>query len=70
MFFKPTFLPLVRECDHDIPLIQGATHVNIRTYRYPPALKDEIERQIPEMLRAGIIRPGSLFSSVSGEKER
>lgn len=41
--------------DHDIPLIPGATPVSIRPYRYPPALKDEIERQVQEMLASGII---------------
>jgi hypothetical protein len=37
----------------------GATPVNIRPYRYPPSLKDEIERQVTEMLKAGIIRPSA-----------
>lgn len=38
--------------------------MNIIPYRYPPTLKDEIEKQITQMLQAGIIRPSSSeFSS-------
>jgi hypothetical protein len=38
--------------------------VNIRPYRYPPALKTEIEKQIEDMLKKGIIQPSSsLFFS-------
>jgi hypothetical protein len=38
--------------------------VNVRPYRYPPALKDEIEKQIAEMLAKGLIQhSSSLFSS-------
>jgi hypothetical protein len=59
VFSTPSTLPPVRTCDHSIPLIQGATPVNIRPYRYPPSLKDEIERQVTEMLKAGIIRPSA-----------
>jgi hypothetical protein len=38
-------------------LIVGATLVSVRPYRYPPAVKDEIERQITEMLQSGIVQP-------------
>jgi hypothetical protein len=38
--------------------------VHVRPYRYPPALKDEIEKQIAEMLSNEIIHHStSLFSS-------
>ena len=30
----PTELPLARNCDHRIPLVEGAWPVNIRSYRY------------------------------------
>ena len=30
--------------------------MNIRPYRYPPAQKDEIEKQLSEMLKNGIIK--------------
>lgn len=60
----PTALPPVRPYDHSIPLIQGARPVNIRPYRYPPALKDEIESQVEQMLLQGLIQPSqSSFSS-------
>jgi len=63
--FEPvTELPPQRVCDHEIPLVQGAKPVHIRSYRYPPALKDEIERQVAEMLAKGIIQPSvSEFAS-------
>lgn len=36
----------------------------IRPYRYPPGLKDEIEKQVNDMLSQGIIKPStSPFSS-------
>jgi hypothetical protein len=57
-------MPPPRSCDHSIPLVAGAKPVFIRPYRYTPALKDDIEKQIQEMLDKGIIRPSnSPFSS-------
>lgn len=36
----------------------------IRQYRYKPALKDEIEKQVSDMLQSGLIQPSSSsFSS-------
>lgn len=59
-----TGLPPKRSYDHTIPLIQGACPVNIRPYWYPPALKDEIESQVAQMLQHGLIQPSqSPFSS-------
>jgi hypothetical protein len=42
-------------------LIPGAKPFQIKPYRYPPALKDEVEKQVREMLHKGIIQPS--FSS-------
>ena len=55
VFTVPSSLPPKHSCDHAIPLISGATPVNIRAYRYPPSLKDEIERQVNTMLEQGLI---------------
>jgi hypothetical protein len=63
--FQPlTTLPPSRSCDHSIPLIDGARPVSIRPYRFSPALKDEIESQVTEMLQSGLIQHStSAFSS-------
>ena len=64
VFATPTELPPKRPCDHKIPLIPGARPISMRPYRIVPQLKDELEKQIKEMLKAGIIRPSnSPFSS-------
>ncbi|WVZ69878.1 LOW QUALITY PROTEIN: hypothetical protein U9M48_018599 [Paspalum notatum var. saurae] len=59
VFETPTALPPSRSCDHSIPLIAGATPVNVRPYRYTPAMKSEIEKQVQEMLDSGVIQPSS-----------
>jgi len=63
--FEPlSSLPPKRSCDHAIPLVPGAKAVSIRPYRYPPALKDEFERQVADMLAKEIIQPSQRsFSS-------
>lgn len=64
LFQEPTSLPPAREFDHHIPLIPGVKSVNMKPYRYSPTQKDEIERQIKEMLINGIIKPSqSPFAS-------
>jgi len=64
LFKDPDSLPPSREFDHHIPLIPGVKPVNVKPYRYSPTQKDEIERQIKEMLSNGIIRPShSPFAS-------
>lgn len=64
LFTGPTALPRRRPCDHTIPLVPGAQPVSVRPYRYAPALKTEIEKQVSEMLQQGLIRPStSPFSS-------
>lgn len=65
LFQEPTDLPPRRQCDHRIPLVPGASPVAVRQYRYKPALKDEIEKQVSEMLQSGLIQPStSAFSSL------
>jgi hypothetical protein len=59
LFQEPKELPPSRSFDHSIPLIEGVKPVNIKPYRYSPAQKDEIERQLREMLENGIIQPSS-----------
>lgn len=60
----PSGLPPSRRCDHVIPLIDGDTPVCVRPYRYPPTIKDEIEKQIVQMLKEGIVQHSvSPFSS-------
>jgi len=64
IFQVPTDLPPSRSCDHQIPLVPGATPVHVRPYRYAPKLKDEIGTQVQEMLQNGLIqKSSSSFSS-------
>jgi transposase InsO family protein len=64
VFAPVSSLPPERSCDHSIPLIAGAKPVQVRAYRYPPTLKDEIEKQVADMLAKGLIQPSlSEFSS-------
>lgn len=64
LFKEPDKLPPQRAFDHSIPLLPGVKPVNVKPYRYNPTQKDEIERQIQEMLNNGIIRPSqSPFAS-------
>lgn len=64
VFKEPNGLPPHRAVSHSIPLITGARPVQIRPYRFAPELKNEIEKQIAEMLQSGVIRPSnSSFAS-------
>uniref|UniRef100_A0A453F7H4 Reverse transcriptase domain-containing protein n=1 Tax=Aegilops tauschii subsp. strangulata TaxID=200361 RepID=A0A453F7H4_AEGTS len=64
LFEEPKGLPPQRAFDHSIPLVPGARPVNLRPYRHSPAQKDEVERQVAEMLAQGIIQPSvSPFAS-------
>lgn len=73
VFQEPKGLPPHRKFDHNIPLLPGAAPVNLRHYRYNPMQKNEIEKQVQEMLAQGIIRPSSSpFASPAllvGEKD-
>jgi hypothetical protein len=59
LFQEPKSLPPQRNCDHSIPLQQGTQPVNIKPYKYSPTQKDEIEKQLKEMLQQGIIKPST-----------
>lgn len=64
VFETPTGLPPRRKYDHTIPLLPGAQPISIRPYRIAPALKDEMEKQVKEILAACIIRQSNnAFSS-------
>lgn len=64
VFAEPTTLPKHRVWDHKIQLLEGTKPVNIRPYRYTPEQKSEIEKQVAEMLKQGLIVPSvSPFSS-------
>ncbi|XP_020245319.1 uncharacterized protein LOC109823445 [Asparagus officinalis] len=57
-------LPPSRSIDQKIQLEDGTKPICIRPYRHAHFLKDEIEKQVEEMLKKGIIRPSnSPFSS-------
>jgi hypothetical protein len=55
VFAEPQGLPPHRQYDHALTLEAGAQPPNIKPYRYSPAQKDEIESQVLEMLRTGVI---------------
>ena len=56
VFQETTTLPPQRTCDHTIDLVPGAQPINSRAYRLPPDQKDEVEKQLKEMLQKGLIR--------------
>jgi hypothetical protein len=56
VFQEPKGLPPIREKEHAIILKQGHDEINVRPYRYPHHHKNEIEKQIKELLAAGILR--------------
>ncbi|RVW63028.1 Retrovirus-related Pol polyprotein from transposon 17.6 [Vitis vinifera] len=64
IFQEPNQLPPAREIDHQITLKEGTEPVNVRPYRYAYFQKAEIEKQVRDMLKLGLIRAStSPFSS-------
>lgn len=55
VFSDPKTLPPRRQYDHAINLEPGTTPINTRPYRYSTAQKDEIEKQVQDMLQYGVI---------------
>jgi hypothetical protein len=64
IFQEPSEIPPSRAYDHSITLLPNAAPINYRPYRYCPGQKNEIERQLESMLKAGTIVPSlSPFAS-------
>lgn len=64
IFSEPTHLPPSRPSDHRITLLPNSNPINVRPYRYPYFQKNEIEKQIQNMLASNTIQPShSSFSS-------
>ena len=59
LFAKPTGLPPPRSHFHTIPFLPGSQPFKLRPYRYSPAQKDEIEQQVQELLKQGMIQESS-----------
>jgi hypothetical protein len=55
VFQDPKTLPPSRVYDHAISLEKDVAPVNCRPYKYSPQHKTEIERQVQELLQAGLI---------------
>lgn len=55
VFEEPQRLPPSRGKEHRITLEPGSRPVSVRSFCYPQAQKEEIEKQVRAMLAAGII---------------
>lgn len=65
LFVEPHSLPPKRTLNHSINLKPNLEPINVRSYRYPPHQKNEIERMVKEMLQQSLIRPSqSLYAFV------
>ena len=64
VFSEQIQLPPERTQVHQIKLFQDHGTINVRPYRYPHHQKEEIEKQVRELLKVGVIRPSmSAYSS-------
>lgn len=59
VFQPPQTSPPARIYDPRIPLKEGFLPIAVKPYRYPYFQKNEIEKQIRELLQSGIIQPTS-----------
>lgn len=53
----PTSRPPSQVYDHAMPTLPSAVPINSKPYRYSPHHKDEIERQVKELLASSLIIP-------------
>lgn len=59
-----TELPPPRNCDHGIPLFLDGKPVNLQPYKQYCHQRNEIKKQVKDMLQSGIVRPSmSSYSS-------
>lgn len=55
VFSDPKKLPPQCSYDHAIPLIPGSVPINSKPYHYSPQHKNEIEQQVQDLLKTGLI---------------
>jgi hypothetical protein len=55
-FAEPTGTPPTRPLTHTIPLLPGTQPFRLKPYRYTPFQKDEIERQVAQLLKSNMIK--------------
>lgn len=55
LFHPPSEIPPYCPIEHQIVLKEGSDSVNIRPYFYAHFHKDEIEKQVAEMMKVGLI---------------
>jgi hypothetical protein len=70
IFSAPTTLPPRRALDHAITLDSTAQPVNSCPYCYSPLQKDEIKRQVQEMIAATLITTSMSLFALPGQEER
>ena len=56
LFQEPKGLPPSRAHDHKIPIIPGQGPISVRPYRYPFYQKNEIEKQVSNLLSSEVLR--------------
>lgn len=57
VFTERLGIPPGRAIEHSITFQEATAPISVQPYRYPHYQKNEIERQVQEMLSQGIIRP-------------